>query len=159
MQTRTKIIIIIATLGLAGVVLGILQWKQKFNIVATVKTQVSKVTSKVSGTTTQVVINTVTVQPTSGPRSITISASDPLDQLYTRDYHILDGENNDVVPVAILKSGSTWNVQLQPGTYKLKIGQSGGSAYGSYAGSITGQGVSASFSGLDNATPFTFAVI
>ncbi len=46
-------------------------------------------------------------------------------------------------------SGGTWEVTLPKGTYYLLIGQSGGSGYGTYNGTITVNGASIPFAGVD----------
>jgi hypothetical protein len=56
-------------------------------------------------------------------------------------------------------SGGTWEVTLPKGTYYLLIGQSGGSGYGTYSGTITINGASIPFAGVDvnHAAQFTIA--
>ncbi len=55
-------------------------------------------------------------------------------------------------------SGGTWNLTLPKGTYYLLIGQSGGSGFGTYSGSLICAGQTFVFSGLDVNHSFKFVV-
>ena len=96
--------------------------------------------------------------------SITIMASDPNDY-YVRDWNIFNVnpgiyQGNGVwsggTPIMSinLPSDSTWTIELEPGNYWFVIGQTGGSDYGTYSGTINGK----AFSNADINNPIQFTV-
>jgi hypothetical protein len=106
----------------------------------------------------------ITGSPTiTGPTNITITASDPYDP-YLRYWGLMfDGPMPPIVSWEgyvgadvneVHVSGDTMNVQwtLSAGTHYLIFGvtQTGGPSYGTYSGTITINGNTYSFSGVDN---------
>lgn len=84
--------------------------------------------------------------------TVVITASDPSDP-YSRDWNIYTSFPGVLIQTTNDTFGGTWTVDLPTGTYYFNVGQSGGSAYGTYSGAING----VPFSGVDvnNAAQFT----
>ncbi|TSA55549.1 hypothetical protein D4R42_05395 [bacterium] len=82
--------------------------------------------------------------------AVAIYAVNSLDP-YSRYWTIY--KNGAVVAQIVASSGYTWTVNLPDGTYEFDVSQIGGSAYGTYSGTING----VSFSGVDyyHAVAFT----
>jgi hypothetical protein len=74
-------------------------------------------------------------------------------QAYTRLEHIYTSFPGVPIQTVNKTSGDSWVLELDAGTYFFNVGQSGGSEYGTYSGTIN----DVPFSGVDNthATQFT----
>ncbi len=109
-----------------------------------------------------------TGNPASGALNIAVTAADASD-IATRSWAIWtanpgvyagNGNYSSGSPVAsgFYSSGSTanFNVPGNPPTLWLTITQSGGSGYGTYAGTITVNGNAIPFQGVDAQHPFQF---
>ena len=101
--------------------------------------------------------------------TVTITASNPND-IFPRDWNVFTTDpsgkyvgggqwEGGITPIRydVFYQPHTWTIDLPDGTYYFIIGQSGGSAYGTYSGTINGT----PFSGVDinRAEPFTIGII